>query len=59
MRPLRSLVNQALTRLKGLFGALYADSSRASIAPERSLRSLLLQVLHSVRGERMLMEQVR
>jgi transposase len=35
------------------FDALYASSGRPSIAPER----LLLQVLYTVRSERLLMEQ--
>jgi len=59
LRPLLLLVNQALKRLNGLFGTIYADSGRASIAPEKLLRALLLQVLYSVRSERMLMEQMR
>lgn len=44
LRPLRLLVNQALKRLNGLFSTTYADSGRASIAPEKLLRALLLQV---------------
>lgn len=44
LRPLRLLVNQALKRLNGLFSTIYADSGRASIAPEKLLRALLLQV---------------
>ncbi|AJX14524.1 transposase DDE domain protein [Burkholderia ubonensis MSMB22] len=59
LRPLRLLVNQALKRLNGLFSTIYADSGRASIAPEKLLRALLLQVFYSVRSERMLMEQMR
>ncbi|OJA59342.1 hypothetical protein BGV69_09120 [Burkholderia ubonensis] len=59
LRPLRLLVNQALKRLNGLFSTIYADRGRASIAPEKLLRALLLQVLYSVRSERMLMEQMR
>jgi transposase len=39
--------------------ALYADSGRASIAPGKLLRAMLVQVLFSVRSERQLMEQVR
>lgn len=46
LRPLRLLVNQALKRLNGLFGTIYADSGRASIAPEKLLRALLLQVFY-------------
>jgi transposase len=59
LRPVRLLINQALKRLNGLFGVIYADSGRASIAPEKLLRALLLQVFYSVRSERMLMEQMR
>jgi len=59
LRPIRVLVNQALARLNGLFNAIYADTGRESIAPEKLLRALLLQVFYSVRSERMLMEQMR
>jgi transposase len=59
LRPIRLLVNEALGRLNGLFNLIYADSGRASIAPEKLLRAMLVQVLFSVRSERQLMEQVR
>ena len=59
LRPIRLLVNQALKRLNGLFSIIYADSGRASIAPEKLVRALLLQVFYSVRSERMLMEQMQ
>ena len=59
LRPIRDLVNQALKRLNGLFNLIYADTGRASIAPEKLMRALLLQVFYSVRSERMLMEQMR
>ena len=35
-------VNEALTRLYGLFNKIYADTGRASIAPEKLMRALLL-----------------
>ncbi|WP_199730085.1 IS5 family transposase [Paraburkholderia sp. BL17N1] len=59
LRPIRLLVNDALKRLNGLFSVIYADTGRASIAPEKLMRALLLQVFYSVRSERMLMEQMR
>lgn len=59
LRPIRLLVNEALGRLNGLFNTIYADSGRASIAPEKLLRAMLIQVFFSVRSERQLMEQVR
>ena len=37
---------------------MYAKVGRRSIAPEKLLRALLLQVLYTVRSERMLMEQL-
>jgi transposase len=59
LRPIRTLVDQSLKRLDGLFNTIYADSGRASIAPEKLIRALLLQVFYSVRSERQLMEQIR
>jgi hypothetical protein len=43
LRPIRLLVNQALERLSPTLGKLYAASGRASIAPKKLLRTLLLQ----------------
>src|SRR5271154_6706520 len=58
LRPIRLLVNQALKRLSPTLGKLYAASGRASIAPEKLLRALLLQAFFGVRLERHLMEKV-
>lgn len=59
LRAIRVLVNEALVGLNELFNSIYADSGRASIAPEKLLRAMLIQVFFSVRSERQLMEQVR
>jgi transposase len=59
LRPIGTLVNDALGRLNGLFNLLYADTGRASVAPEKLLRAMLIQIFFSVRSERQLMEQVR
>ena len=59
LRAIQKLVNESLTRLNGLFNAIYSDTGRASIAPEKLMRALLLQVFYSVRSERQLMEQIR
>src|SRR4030095_12948735 len=40
------------------FDQLYAKVGRPSIPPERPLRALFLQVLYSVRSERLLMAQL-
>ncbi|MGF6782264.1 transposase [Paraburkholderia sp. GAS334] len=41
LRAVRLLVNDAFKRLNGLFSVIYADTGRASIAPEELLRALL------------------
>ncbi len=58
IRPLRRLVDQVLADLSPHFAELYTSRGRPSIAPERLLRALLLQVLYSVRSERQLVEQL-
>src|SRR3954462_4833964 len=58
LRAIRPLVNAALARLSPDFAWLYALTGRASIAPEKLLRALLLQAFYSVRSERQLMEQL-
>src|SRR6476660_5780817 len=58
LRAIRPLVNAALARLSSDFTRLYALTGRASIAPEKLLRALLLQAFYSVRSERQLMEQL-
>ena len=58
LRPVREILNTALKRMDALFAAMYASSGRDSIAPEKLLRALMLQVLYGVRSERMLIEQL-
>ena len=62
LRALRVMANAALAKLGPLLTAMYAaevKGGRPSIAPEKLLRAMLLQVLYSVRSERQLMEQVQ
>ena len=58
LRQIRPLVNAALDRFSSAFDAIYAESGRPSIPPERLLRALLVQAFFSVRSERQLMEQL-
>jgi len=58
LRPIREVVDSALKELSPLFESLYSRFGRPSIAPEKLLRALLVQVLYTVRSERMLMEQL-
>lgn len=62
LRAIRAMVNDALSQLEDLFAGMYEDAAkggRPSIAPQKLLRAMLLQVLYSVRSERLLMEQVQ
>lgn len=62
LRAVRKMANTALEKMNGLFADMYASDvkgGRPSIAPEKLLRAMLLQVLYSVRSERQLMEQVQ
>jgi transposase len=58
LRRIRRLADGALARLGARFDAIYGEVGRPSIAPEKLLRALLLQVLYSVRSERALMDQI-
>jgi transposase len=60
LRPIRAMVNEALVKMDALFARMYEvdiKGGRPSIAPEKLLRAMLLQVFYSVRSERQLMEQ--
>jgi len=58
MRPIRRIVDAVLERLSPQFDAIYTEFGRPSIPPEQLLRALLLQVLYTVRSERLLIEQL-
>jgi transposase len=58
MRPIRAMVDTALREMSPRFDAMYGEDGRKSIAPERLLRALLVQLLYSVRSERMLVEEL-
>jgi transposase len=58
LRPVRKMVDEILREMLPKFAELYSKVGRPSIAPERLLRSLLLQIFYSVRSERMLIEQL-
>jgi transposase len=58
LRPIRLMVDEALKEMSKRFDEVYGEDGRKSIPPERLLRALLLQMLYSVRSERMLIEQL-
>jgi transposase len=58
LRFIRALSDIALKALAREFDRMYSAIGRPSIPPERLLRALLLQILYTIRSERMLMEQL-
>ena len=58
LRTIRVMVDAVLKELSPQFDRLYSHTGRPSIAPEKLLRVLLLQVLYTVRSERLLIEQL-
>jgi transposase len=58
LRAIRAMVDEVLGQLSGSLDAMYARVGRPSIAPEKLLRAQLLQMLYSIRSERLLMEEM-
>jgi len=58
LRKIRLMVDQALKEMDAQFNAMYARTGRPSIAPEKMIRALLLQMFYTVRSERLLMEML-
>jgi transposase len=58
LRAIRAMVDEVLSQLSRRFDRMYARVGRPSIAPEKLLRAELLQMLYSIRSERLLMEEM-
>src|SRR5271169_933451 len=58
LRVIRTMVDEVLRALSPQFDRIYASEGRLSIAPEKLLRAQLLQMLYSIRSERLLMEEI-
>ena len=58
LRVVRAMVDEVLKQLSRRFDAMYAKVRRPSIPPEQLLRAQLLQMLYSIRSERLLMEEI-
>ena len=58
LRAVRSMTDEILGSMSGLFDAMFAEGGRPSIPPEKLLRAQLLQMLYSVHSERLLMEEI-
>jgi transposase len=53
LRPIRIMVDEALREMSACFDEIYGEEGRKLIPPERLLRALLLQMLYTVRSERL------
>jgi transposase len=58
LRAIRTVVDEVLRSLSPRFSRMYASEGRPSIAPEKLLRALVVQMLYSIRSERLLMEEI-
>src|SRR3954452_554514 len=58
LRTIRAMADEGLKNMSDRFDAMYAKTGRPSIAPEKLLRAQLIQMLYSVRSERLLMEEI-
>lgn len=58
LRRIRKMADEVMVSLATRFEQMYSKRGRPSIPPEQLLRALLLQMLYSVRSERMLVEQM-
>ena len=58
LRGIRRMVDRGLSRLEADLSAMYATDGRPSIAPEKLIRAMLIQILFSVRSERQLVERL-
>jgi transposase len=54
LRPIRQMAIEAIGGLSRDFDALYSNTGRPSIPPERLLLALILQYLYGIRSERLL-----
>lgn len=58
LRAIRIMADQALAEMSPRFERMYSAIGRPSIPPEKLLRAQLIQMLYSVRSERLLMEEI-
>jgi transposase len=58
LRAIRAMADKALNNMSERFDAMYAKTGRPSIPPEKLLRAQLIQMLYSIRSERLLMEEI-
>jgi transposase len=58
LRAIRAMADEALNSMSPRFDAMYAKTGRPSIPPEKLLRAQMIQMLYSIRSERLLVEEI-
>src|SRR5215813_5309400 len=58
LRGIRVMADEALSNMSERFDTMYAKTGRQSITPEKLLRAQLIQMLYSIRSERLLVEEI-
>jgi transposase len=58
LRAIRAMADLALWSMSSRFDEMYSQMGRPSIPPEKLLRAQLLQMLYSIRSERLLMQEI-
>lgn len=58
LRSIKACADEALQQLSKVFDAMYSDTGRPSIPPERLLKSQLLIALYSIRSDRLFCEML-
>ena len=58
LRMIRGMAAEVLKKMSQRFTKMYSRIGRPSIPPEKLLRAQLLQMLYSIRSERLLMEEI-
>lgn len=58
LRGIQRIADDVLDEMSPLFDAMYAETGRPSVPPERLLKSMVLMALYTVRSERQFCEQL-
>jgi transposase len=59
LRPIKRMVDRALSGMRATFKAAYSSTGRPGIPPETLLKALLLQCLYTIRSERELCRRLK
>ena len=58
IRAIKQIADEVLDDMSAVFDAMYAQTGRPSVPPERLLKSMVLMALYTIRSERQFCEQL-